>query len=68
MMLVVENLRVSYGRIRALHGINFRIDEGEIVCIIGANGAGKSTTLRAISRMVPVDSGTKMIYLSLIHI
>ena len=62
MMLVVENLRVSYGRIRALHGINFRIDEGEIVCIIGANGAGKSTTLRAISRMVPVDSGTKMIY------
>ncbi|MCG6943723.1 MAG: ABC transporter ATP-binding protein, partial [Deltaproteobacteria bacterium] len=40
-MLVVENLRVSYGKIRALHGINFRIDEGEIVCIIGANGAGK---------------------------
>ena len=62
MMLVVENLRVSYGRIRALHGINFRIDEGEIVCIIGANGAGKSTTWRAISRMVPVDSGTKKIY------
>ena len=61
-MLVVENLRVSYDRIRALHGINFRIDEGEIVCIIGANGAGKSTTLRAISRMVPVESGTKMIY------
>jgi branched-chain amino acid transport system ATP-binding protein len=61
-MLVVENLRVSYDRIRALHGINFRIDEGEIVCIIGANGAGKSTTLRAISRMVPVESGTRMIY------
>ena len=61
-MLVVENLRVSYGRIRALHGINFSIDEGEIVCIIGANGAGKSTSLRAISRMVPVESGTRMIY------
>jgi branched-chain amino acid transport system ATP-binding protein len=61
-MLVVENLRVSYDRIRALHGINFRIDEGEIVCIIGANGAGKSTTLRAISRMVPVEAGTSMIY------
>ena len=61
-MLVVENLRVSYDRIRALHGINFSIDEGEIVCIIGANGAGKSTTLRAISRMVPVESGTRMIY------
>ena len=61
-MLVVENLRVSYDRIRALHGINFRIDEGEIVCIIGANGAGKSTTLRAVSRMVPVEAGTRMIY------
>ena len=61
-MLVVENLRVSYGKIRALHGINFRINEGEIVCIIGANGAGKSTTLRAISRMVPVEAGTSMIY------
>ena len=61
-MLLVENLKVSYGRIRALHGINFNVDEGEIVCIIGANGAGKSTTLRAISRMIPVEPGTKMIY------
>jgi branched-chain amino acid transport system ATP-binding protein len=62
MLLSVENLSVSYGKIRALQGINFNIDEGEIVSIIGANGAGKSTALRAISRMVPVDSGTKMIY------
>jgi len=54
MLLAVENLRVSYGRIKALHGISFQLDEGEIVCIIGANGAGKSTTLRAISRMIPV--------------
>jgi branched-chain amino acid transport system ATP-binding protein len=46
-----------------LHGINFQIDEGEIVCIIGANGAGKSTTLKAISRMVPVEAGTKMTFL-----
>jgi branched-chain amino acid transport system ATP-binding protein len=61
-MLVVENLRVSYDRIRALHGINFKINEGEIVCIIGANGAGKSTTLRAISRLVPVESGTRLTY------
>jgi branched-chain amino acid transport system ATP-binding protein len=61
-MLVVENLRVSYGRIRALHGINFRINEGEIVCIIGANGAGKSTTLRALSRLVPVEPDTRMIF------
>ncbi len=61
-MLLVENLRVSYGKIKALHGISFKIDEGEIVCIIGANGAGKSTTLRAISRMIPVEAGSKMTY------
>jgi len=61
-MLKVENLQVSYGRIRALHGVDFQIDEGEIVTIIGANGAGKSTTLRAISRMVPVSRDTRMTY------
>lgn len=44
----------------ALHGIDFQIDEGEIVTIIGANGVGKSNCLRAISRMVPVDKGTRM--------
>ena len=57
MLLKVSNLKVSYGKIRALHGIDFSIDEGQIVTIIGANGAGKSTTLRAISRMVPVERG-----------
>ena len=62
MLLSVENLRVSYDRIRALQGVSFEIDEGEIVCIIGANGAGKSTTLLAISRMVPVEAGTRMTY------
>ena len=61
-MLVVENLSVSYDRIRALHVISFKIDEGEIACIIGANGAGKSTALRAISRLVPVGSGTRLTY------
>jgi branched-chain amino acid transport system ATP-binding protein len=63
MLLSVENLRVSYDRIKALHGISFQIDEGEIVCIIGANGAGKSTTLWAISRLIPVEGGTKMTYM-----
>ena len=63
MLLTVEQLRVSYGRIKALHGIDFSIDEGEIVCIIGANGAGKSTTLRAISRMIPVEPGSKMTFM-----
>ena len=62
MFLSVENLMVSYDRIKALHGISFQIEEGEIVSIIGANGAGKSTTLRAISRLIPVQPGTKMTY------
>ncbi|RME51906.1 MAG: ABC transporter ATP-binding protein [Caldilineae bacterium] len=63
MLLSVENLHVSYDRIKALHGLNFHVDEGEIVCIIGANGAGKSTTLRAISRLVPVSPETKMTFM-----
>ena len=62
MLLEVNDLRVSYGNIKALHGLDFKIDQGEIVCIIGANGAGKSTTLKAISRMVPVEAGTKMTF------
>jgi branched-chain amino acid transport system ATP-binding protein len=63
MLLSVENLQVSYDRIKALHGISFHIEEGEIVCIIGANGAGKSTTLRAISRLIPSQPGTQMTYM-----
>ncbi|GAB4504523.1 MAG: ABC transporter ATP-binding protein [Anaerolineales bacterium] len=62
MLLTIENLHVSYGNIKALHGINFEVDEGEIVCVIGANGAGKSTTLRAISRLIPAEPGSKMLY------
>ena len=58
MLLSVKNLRVSYDKIRALHGFDFHVNEGEIVCIIGANGAGKSTTLRAISQLVPVEQGS----------
>jgi len=63
MLLSVENLGVSYDSIRALHGISFEINDGEIVCIIGANGAGKSTTLRAVSRMIPVEAGTTMTFM-----
>ncbi len=63
MLLSIENLHVSYGQIKALHGISFHIDEGEIVCIIGANGAGKSTTLRAVSRLIPAARGTRMSYM-----
>ncbi len=60
MQLKVENLKVSYDKIKALHGISFSIQQGEIVTIIGANGAGKSTTLRALSRMIPSEQGSKI--------
>ena len=60
MQLTVENLTVSYGNIRALHGVSFSVEQGEIVTIIGANGAGKSTALRAISRMIPAEPGSKI--------
>lgn len=53
MLLEVRDLQVSYGSIEALHGISFDVDEGEIVTLIGANGAGKSTTLMTISRQIP---------------
>jgi len=58
MQLEIQNLNASYGKIRALHSLEFSIDRGEIVCIIGANGAGKSTTLRAISRLIPADKNS----------
>ena len=60
MQLKIENLHVSYGNIKALHGISFSVEAGEIVTVIGANGAGKSTTLRAISRMIQSEEGSKI--------
>ncbi len=63
MQLIVDNLSVSYGNIRALHGISFSVEQGEIVTVIGANGAGKSTTLRAISRMIPAEPGSKIAFM-----
>ena len=57
-MLEIKDLVVSYGGIEALKGISFNVDEGQIVTLIGANGAGKSTTLRAIMGLVPAKSGT----------
>ena len=61
MLLEIRDLQVYYGHIQALNGISLEVDEGEIVCVIGANGAGKSTTLRTISRLVPARAGS-MIY------
>ncbi len=57
-MLQVENLNVYYGAIHALQGISFNVDEGEIVTLIGANGAGKSTTLRTLSGLLRSRTGS----------
>ena len=58
MLLEVENLYAGYGKIEALHGISFNVKKGEIVTLIGANGAGKSTTLKAVMRLTPPESPT----------
>jgi branched-chain amino acid transport system ATP-binding protein len=58
MLLNVENLNVYYGAIHALQGISFHVNEGEIVTLIGANGAGKSTTLRTISGLLRARVGS----------
>ena len=56
MLLSVEGLHVAYGPIEALHGISFNVKEGEMVTLIGANGAGKSTTLMSIMRLPPPEA------------
>jgi len=55
-LLEIENLHVKYGNIEALHGISFTVDKGEIVTLIGANGAGKSTTLMAVAQLPPPEA------------
>jgi branched-chain amino acid transport system ATP-binding protein len=57
MLLEVKNLNVYYGAIHALQGISFEVDEGEIVTLIGANGAGKSTTLKTVSGLLHPRAG-----------
>jgi branched-chain amino acid transport system ATP-binding protein len=57
-VLEVTDLRVHYGAIEALHGISLEVKAGEVVALIGANGAGKSTTLRAVSKMLRPTAGS----------
>ncbi len=57
-LLEIKDIRVSYGGIEALKGISFSVEKGQIVTLIGANGAGKSTTLRAISGLVHLSGGS----------
>ena len=56
-ILRVDNINVYYGAIHAIKGISFHVDEGEIVTLIGANGAGKSTTLQTISGLLRSKTG-----------
>ncbi len=56
-LLEVRGLKVKYGNVEALHGVDLEVTRGEIVTILGANGAGKSTTLRAVSGLVPTSGG-----------
>ena len=57
-LLEISDMVVNYGRIEALHGISLTVEEGELVTLLGANGAGKSTTMRAISGLLPLTSGS----------
>ena len=57
-MLTIENLHVSYGAIHAIKGIDLRVKAGEIVSLIGANGAGKTTILHTVTGLIPASEGT----------
>ena len=57
-LLTIDNLKASYGSIRALHGVSLKVPEKSIVTLIGANGAGKSSTLRALSGLIKTKAGT----------
>lgn len=59
-MLKLENLSVNYGAIQALHSVSFEVPKGEIVCLIGSNGAGKTTVLRTISGLLTPREGRVM--------
>ncbi len=67
-MLVIQDLHVYYGAIRALDGISIEVKEGEIVTMIGANGAGKSTTMRTLSGLVRPRSGAVMFEGKALHL
>src|SRR5436190_1983523 len=58
MLLEVDDIHAFYGAIEALKGISLTVDEGEVVTLIGSNGAGKSTTLRSVSGLTPASAGS----------
>ena len=58
LLLEVKDLHVSYGMIKAIHGVSFEVNQGEVIALIGANGAGKTTILHTITGLVPSTQGT----------
>ena len=56
-LLKVSNLKVSYGGIQAVKGVDFEVQEGELISLIGSNGAGKTTTMKAITGSLPINAG-----------
>ena len=56
-MLKVENLEVCYGMIQAIKGVSFEVNEGEVIALIGANGAGKTTILHTVTGLIPACPG-----------
>ena len=60
-MLEVKDLRVAYGRVRAVKGISFTVEQGQVVTLVGTNGAGKTTTLRTISGLLRAGVGGDLV-------
>ncbi|MHC4886795.1 MAG: ATP-binding cassette domain-containing protein, partial [Planctomycetota bacterium] len=57
-MLIVDGLKVNYGPVQALRGVSLEVQAGEVVALLGANGAGKTSLLRAISQLEPAAAGS----------
>ena len=67
-MLVIKDLKKSFGKVEVLHGINLTIDKGEIFAFIGHNGAGKTTTIKCIAGILQFDSGEIYIEIGRAHV
>src|SRR5438128_11939034 len=60
-LLIAENLEVRYGAVQVLWGISFSVAKGQVTCIIGSNGAGKTSTLNAVAGVLPIRSGSLLL-------
>lgn len=60
-MLEIKDLEVCYGVIRAIKGVSFEVNQGEVIALIGANGAGKTTILHTITGLIPAEKGVSFL-------